>query len=153
MPSGAYPWQNFHNETSVQNPNPPDANEEWRNGNLGEVFGITLDQDASPSIYTASTTQHGSWRGTLLTGEGPGSVYRLDGTTGEVTTFCQLPNNTAKEPSLGQIRHHQRRRGQRLDLHLELRGWADLSARCERRAAAGTFDHTAWTAARRNRWR
>ncbi|MFT5497756.1 MAG: hypothetical protein ACI9TH_003163 [Kiritimatiellia bacterium] len=106
LPSGVYPWQSFHNEEIVQNPNPPSAGEEWRAANLGEVFGITIDSASPPNIYVTATTCYGSFDGIFPAGEGPGSVYKLNGATGEISTFCQLANDPDEGPALGNICVH-----------------------------------------------
>jgi hypothetical protein len=102
--SYTYPWECFHNETALQNPNPASTTETWTGTNLGEVFGITLDDQSPPNIYvTASSVYWSAWKPApvLPAGETFGSVYRLDGTTGEITTCVRLP--VTSEASLGNI--------------------------------------------------
>ncbi|MFL6244734.1 MAG: hypothetical protein ACJ74H_01825 [Thermoanaerobaculia bacterium] len=91
----------FHNEfqTNVQ--------EKWTAANLGQVFGLELDDATPPNIYVTATTSYGLYKngsGVPLPGMfgpgGPGAVYRLDGTTGDITTFATLPNSG---PGLGNI--------------------------------------------------
>ncbi|MHA1165096.1 MAG: hypothetical protein ACTSP0_05870 [Alphaproteobacteria bacterium] len=99
---------------------------------IGQVFGVALDNAPRPNIYATATSAHGlqivipdnngdgipervntgqpgatfmeGQFGTAL-GGGPGSVWRIDGTTGEVTLFADLklaglPNSG---PGLGNI--------------------------------------------------
>jgi len=71
----------------------------WNKGNLGEVFGLCLDDAANPSIYVAATAIYG---GGFFGPSGAGGVYRLDGTTGAITPFATIP---AGGSSLGNIDH------------------------------------------------
>ncbi len=86
--NGATPLANWlpsmtHNETGA----PP---HQWRASNLGEVFGIALDNQSPPNIYVAATS--------IYPGEyypstgGPGSVYRIDGTTFQISTLITFKN-------------------------------------------------------------
>lgn len=91
-------------------------------GQVGQVFAIALDdgQDqAAPDIYLGSTSYFGleivvpdrngdgkadrvkighpdaQWMaGQFGPNDNPGSIWRVNGTTGEVTLFATLPNNT-----------------------------------------------------------
>lgn len=62
----------------------------WNQDSLGTVFGLTLDK------YGNIFVTHASCYGQDLIGQvfnaGPGAVYRIDATTGAITTFCRLPN-------------------------------------------------------------
>ncbi|MDA7511442.1 hypothetical protein N8612_07190, partial [Verrucomicrobia bacterium] len=80
----------FHNEGS---------SDEWLAGNIGEVFGVTLDAEANPNIFTTATTVYGNFP------PGPGNyggVYRLDGNSGAIsfTTIAGTGN-----ASLGSVCH------------------------------------------------
>lgn len=78
-----WPAPSYHNEM----PNPTNnVADEWTTTNLGEVFGIELDNSTNPNIYVTSTTSYGNFGGT-------GRVFRLDGTTGAISTFSTLPNS------------------------------------------------------------
>jgi len=99
---------------------------------IGQVFGTALDNAPNPNIYVTATTAHGlkivipdnngdgvpevvqtgqagasfmeGQFGSAL-GGGPGTVWRIDGTTGEITKFADiasggLPNSG---PGLGNI--------------------------------------------------
>jgi hypothetical protein len=73
----------FHNEFSA---------DEWIAANLGQVFGVCLDNASPPNIYVAATTAYGDYTSLPhpLGGFGPGGfagVYRLDGTTGNITSL------------------------------------------------------------------
>lgn len=92
LSGGTYAWRRFHNEVAVQNPG-SSAAEEWRAGNLGEVFGTTLDDNANPNIYVAATTAYGVHP--YPAGNHSGTVYRLDGTTGVITPFNCIPAGQA----------------------------------------------------------
>lgn len=83
-------------------------------GQVGQVFGVALDDAPAPSIYLAATSAYGLSIGLpgasgepmkrLLHGlsgaafvpnqfgpdGGPGSVWRVDGTTGQVTLFADV---------------------------------------------------------------
>lgn len=75
-------------------------NDSWTAENLGQVFGVCFDEDGN--IYTTTTTSYGTEPGlTRLIGPGgPGAIYKLDGQTGAISTFAQLPNSG---PGLGNI--------------------------------------------------
>lgn len=66
---------------------PADA---WNANNLGQVFGVVLDDASPPNIYVAASTVYGNL------GFGPGGVggevYRIDGVTGAICTLAVLPN-------------------------------------------------------------
>ncbi|HYG65497.1 MAG TPA: hypothetical protein VEL74_23145 [Thermoanaerobaculia bacterium] len=84
----------------IRNPaaNAPGLNQNWlapayhapnwtsANFNNGEVFGVTLDDDTPPNIYATASSSYGGGR------LGSGKVFRVDGTTGAVTVFADLPN-------------------------------------------------------------
>lgn len=76
----------------------PDA---WTKANLGEVFGLTLDNASPPNIYATATRIYLGVSGSVGPG-GSGAVYRLDGTTGAISIFASIPAGTA---SLGNIDH------------------------------------------------
>ncbi|NNM30284.1 MAG: hypothetical protein HKO57_12250, partial [Akkermansiaceae bacterium] len=48
-PSSTFAWECFHNEEVFQDV--PSADEVWTGANLGEVFGVTLDDQSPPNIY------------------------------------------------------------------------------------------------------
>ncbi len=107
----------FHNESGS-------PEHVWNAGNLGQVFGITLDAASPPNVYVSSTTVYGDmtpWpypTGGFGPG-GPGAVYRIDGVNGEISTLLQtgppgwtsvqaigtnlLPNDMVKGPALGDV--------------------------------------------------
>ena len=84
----------------------------WNEQNLGQVFGITIDNANPPNIYVTATTTYGSDDLTYQNGNtvaltaapfgpgGAGAVYQLNGVTGAITTFATLPNTG---PGLGNI--------------------------------------------------
>ncbi|MEP9349993.1 VWA domain-containing protein [Xanthobacter sp. KR7-225] len=91
---------------------------------IGQVFGVALDDAPAPNAYLAATSAFGlaivgrgpdgmperrrqggpgtSWMagqfGLDLSG-GPGSIYRVDGTSGEVTLFAEVMLNGAANPA------------------------------------------------------
>jgi hypothetical protein len=99
---------------------------------IGQVFGVALDNATPPNIYATSTSAHGmqivipdnngdgipervttgqpgamfmeGQFGTAL-GGGPGSVWRIDGTTGEISLFADIKLGDAPNsgPGLGNI--------------------------------------------------
>jgi hypothetical protein len=82
-------------------------NSDWTAKNLGQVFGITLDDAVPPNIYVAASSVYGIWfnsTGGFANGMygplGPGGIYQIDGTTGQVCTYAKLPNSG---PGLGNI--------------------------------------------------
>lgn len=68
----------------------------WRQGVLGSVFGITLD-DAG-NVYVCQTSAYNFDQTATLPGATPGGVYKIDAVTGNATTFATLPN--AADPSV-----------------------------------------------------
>lgn len=131
----AYPWRMFHNETSVQNPGAPDPLQEWTAGNLGEVFGITLDDAVPPNIYVTATAAYGPYP--VPAGNSQGTVYRLDGTTGDITPYNCI---TAGAASLGNVTHWRASGGAG---HLYVSNLDDglIYQLDSAGACVGTFDH------------
>ncbi len=96
-------------------------------GDVGQVFGITLDSDTAnktPSIYVAATSLFGlqivsaagerlvkgepgaRWMpGQFGAGGGPGSIWKIDGTTGTVSLFANLKRDGKDNagPALGAL--------------------------------------------------
>jgi hypothetical protein len=70
---GAHNWKNVHIEQSVQNPGAQSPTREWAARNLGEVFGITLDDAASPNIFVTASTAYGVYP--VPAGNSYGTVY------------------------------------------------------------------------------
>jgi hypothetical protein len=104
----------YHNELAQQPTTQPSVQDEWTADNLGQVFGLTLDDATPPNIYVTTTTSYGLFKsssnaplpGMYGTG-GPGAVYRLDGATGKISTFATLPNTG---PGLGDIAYDRTNR-------------------------------------------
>lgn len=90
-------WQppNFENLSG-----PP--SDTWTAKNLGQVFGLCLDNAPNPNIYVSATTVYGA---SFAFGPGgPGAIYRIDGTTGSICILAQLPNGgPTGAPALGQL--------------------------------------------------
>ena len=77
----------------------------WNATNLGTVFGLTLDKYGN--IYVTETA---CYNNDLVGPGGPGAIYRIDGTTGAISTFATLPNfpdpsipTGSNQPGLGNI--------------------------------------------------
>ncbi len=94
---------------------------------IGQVFGVTTDSDAgntSPNIYAAATSLYGlqivrdtdDGPGTRLVkgepgarwmdgqfgrGGGPGSIWKIDGTTGKPSLFATISQNGAENSGAG----------------------------------------------------
>lgn len=66
----------------------------WTQSNLGNVFGVTLDETGN--IYLAA----GSAYNTPIGPAGPGAIYKIAASTGAISTFATLPNSG---PALGNI--------------------------------------------------
>ncbi len=84
----------WHNDTSTS--------AKWNAANLGEVFGIALDDATPPNIYVTATSIHyGNGRGP----GGHGGVYRLSGTTYGISVFQDFTTSTQPvgSVSLGNI--------------------------------------------------
>ncbi|MDQ8160677.1 MAG: dockerin type I repeat-containing protein [Gemmatimonadota bacterium] len=83
----------------------------WTMANLGEVFGVTLDGDGNIFVgHSAIYGQGGINSADRFGSAGAGAIYRLDGTTGAVTTLINLPQQVdpsqpadEKFPGLGQL--------------------------------------------------
>jgi Dockerin type I domain len=81
----------------------------WTMSNLGSVFGVTLD--GTGNVFVGHSSVYGSATATDYLGAGgAGAIYRLDGTTGAVTTIINLPQQvdpsqplTEQYPGLGQL--------------------------------------------------
>ena len=91
---GAFPSTNWlasrYSNGFPGNPtnNPADV---WNAANLGQVFGVVLDDASPPNIYVAASTVYGNL------GFGPGGnggeVYRIDGVNGQICKLAMLPNS------------------------------------------------------------
>ena len=93
---------------------------------VGQVFAVTLDDAQAPNIYLGATSSFGIhivapgddgtprhvkqgmpgaqfMQGQWGTDKGgaPGSIYRMDGTTGEITLFSSIGSNAG--PGLGDV--------------------------------------------------
>ncbi len=94
---------------------------------VGQVFGVTLDDAQDPDIYLAATSvyglslgvadssgqmkrvRHGEAGAQFVPGQfgppelggGPGSIWRIDGTTGEVSLFATVQTAAGSPASLG----------------------------------------------------
>ena len=77
----------------------PLTGDTWNRDNLGHVFGLCLDDAANPNVYVTATQL---WGFNVFGPAGSGGVYRLDGTTGAISTFATLPNVSV---ALGNIDH------------------------------------------------
>ncbi len=77
-----------------------------RAGFMGnEVFGLALDDESPPNIYVTSTSSYNSQPISYLPGypfEGSGKVFKINGTTGSISLFAELPNSADGE-GLGNI--------------------------------------------------
>ena len=69
----------------------------WTYENLGQVFGLALDDADPPNMYVTATTLYGLF---AFGPGGSGAVYRIDGVTGDICVIAQLPNTG---PALGNI--------------------------------------------------
>ncbi len=82
---------------------------DWTMTKLGSVFGVTLDGDGN--IFVGHTAVYGYPENADYIGlGGAGAIYRLDGTTGAVTTLINLPQQVdpsqlfdERYPGLGQL--------------------------------------------------
>ncbi|MBL9136062.1 MAG: HYR domain-containing protein [Verrucomicrobiales bacterium] len=95
--AGATPLSNWlpamtHNELGT-------PQHQWKAANLGEVFGIALDQQTPPNIYVAATSVYpGDY---YPTNGGPGAVYRIDGSTYQISPLIKF--NDVGSVSLGNL--------------------------------------------------
>lgn len=80
-----------HNEFPSAGP------ETWNAGNLGQVFGIALDDATPPNIYLTASSVYGDF---AAGPGGYGAVYRVDGVTKDICTLATLPNGG---PALGNV--------------------------------------------------
>jgi hypothetical protein len=91
-PDTAWAAPKFHNEFAASS-----SSEVWNMANLGPVFGVTVDRATPRNIYVAAANVYS----TGLTGPGgAGAVYKIDGTSGDISTLVVLGNTG---PALGDI--------------------------------------------------
>lgn len=89
------PYGGFHNETGQR----------WNAANLGEVFGITIDDATPPNIYVTATDCYnivGALTNLPVGPGGRGGVYKLNGTTGAISS-TSLPNDPVAGPGHGNV--------------------------------------------------
>lgn len=73
----------------------------WTMSKLGQVFGVTITDTGT--IYVGHTSCYGGIGGDKLGSlGGAGSIYRLDGTTGNATELIRLPNSIDPAIALSQ---------------------------------------------------
>lgn len=80
----------YHNELGS-------PSHKWDGNKLGQVFGLCQDGATNKNIYVAATTVYGQFAAGPA---GAGAIYRIDGTSGNICTFAQLPNGG---PGLGNL--------------------------------------------------
>lgn len=74
-------------------------NNSWTDSNLGQVFGVCIDNNKN--IYVTATSSYGLAQLRPMVGPGgPGGVYKLNWATGKISVFAKLPNTG---PALGNI--------------------------------------------------
>jgi hypothetical protein len=97
-----WPAPSFHNEFPIT------ANT-WNAANLGQVFGLALDDQTPPNLYVSATTAYGNHP---FSASGPGAVFKLNGVSGAITplivtggglTGTNTLANTG--PALGDVCH------------------------------------------------
>ena len=121
----------------------------WTSADLGQVFGVALTDGAAPDIYVASTALYGIAArpspGVFVPGQygggTPGSILRIDGTTGATSVFSTALANSG--PAVGQIAYdpaHQQIYATDLDDGLLHRIDADPGSATYGQSL-GTFDH------------
>jgi hypothetical protein len=78
----------YHNELNPGN--------EWTASRLGEVFGVTLDDQSPPNIYVGASDVFNIQSATVSLNatapEGPGGIYKLDAISGAVVASDNLPS-------------------------------------------------------------
>ncbi len=89
FPSTNWLAPKYHNEFPGNPTNSPA--DVWNVANLGQVFGVVLDDASPPNIYVTASTVYGNL------GFGPGGiggeVYRIDGVSGKICKLAVLPNS------------------------------------------------------------
>ena len=102
-------------DRAAQNPPlPASGSAGWTALQLGQVFGVTLDDVTPPNIYVTPTTVYGDFP-FAPTGLGPGgggALYRILGSDGSICTFTTLPNasNGFEGTGLGNVCYDQNHR-------------------------------------------
>jgi len=105
-PSGASYWP-----TAGQLWNPPITSnfgagpDEWTARNLGIVFGVALTPGFDPDIYVAASPGVFGYFDPAIPGvigpAGSGGIYKIDGTTGQISNFIQTGFGANEMPNLG----------------------------------------------------
>lgn len=114
----------------LRNPGRPPQGQHWIDepqrkpvtaAQVGQVFGVVLDDANPPNIYLASTSAFGlhrtpdnaQWMPGMWGPAGPGAIYRLDAATGYAprpfaqVTFGNRPNSGPALGNLAYDRHHR----------------------------------------------
>jgi hypothetical protein len=92
-----------------------DQHPNWTAANLGQVFGITLDDKTPSNIYVTASSAYvlhvdktkPEFENGMYGILGPGGVYQLNGTTGQICTFAVLPNEGAGLGNIAYDRAHK----------------------------------------------
>ena len=88
----------YHNEAALSPTGDPAH--EWTDVNLGQVFGVALDDEPNPNIYVTSTRVYGN-------GTAAGQVIKLDGTTGVPSVLATLPTSNTGLGNIAYDRDNQ----------------------------------------------
>ena len=105
-PTGASYWP-----TAGQLWNPPifsnfgAGTNEWTARNLGIVFGVALSPGLDPDIYVSASPGVFGYFDPAIPGvigpAGSGGIYKIDGTSGQISNFVQTGFGANKMPNLG----------------------------------------------------
>ena len=130
---------------------------------VGQVFGVTLDDAPQPNIYVAATSAYGlsiaipdasgqlqrvhtgapgaqfvpGQFGPQTLNGGPGSIWKVDGVTGQVTLFANIDGGVRSVSGLGALAYDRQSR----QIFASERGTGVIYRIALNGAVAGTYDH------------
>ncbi len=87
---------NFSTGGHYWNPNSY-AHADWTHSRMGEVFGIAIDDNNPPNIYVSTTNIY--WGN--LHPQGPALIYKINGSTWNVSDYVVRDNTTPGPPTFG----------------------------------------------------
>jgi len=93
---------NMNNASWLSNPSLMYHHPSWTRQNLGDIFGVCIDNSANIYVTATAAYYDNAWCPSSTGPGGPGAIYKINGVTGAISTFATLPQSSIA-PGLGNI--------------------------------------------------